>query len=280
MKRTTNNQMMCKGDMEHGRGNGIGARRFNLIIVAGILLGLTLFALPTIIIDPYFHYHKPMENLEYPLSGRMERYLNDGIVKHFEYNALITGSSMTENFKTSELNDIFQVNAIKVPYSGATYKEIKENIERAVIANENLEMIIWGVDGYRLIQEKDTMRYDSEFYPDYLYNNCIFDDVKYILNKSILLGDTLAVINFTKEGGRTTTFDAYANWMKSYDFGKDEIIKNYQRKEKVDRIQISKEDYETIRGNLEQNITKLVAENPSIEFYLFFPHIAYIIGTA
>lgn len=60
-------------------------------------------------VDPFIHYHKPLTNAYfYPLDN--QRSQNDGILKHFEYNALITGTSMTENFKTSELDELFGVN--------------------------------------------------------------------------------------------------------------------------------------------------------------------------
>ena len=74
-----------------------------------------------VVVDPYFHYHKPIEGLQYSLQN--ERYQNNGIVKHFEYDAIITGSSMTECFKTSKMDEIFGVKSIKVPYSGGSYKE-------------------------------------------------------------------------------------------------------------------------------------------------------------
>ena len=57
------------------------------------------------IVDPYFHYHKPLAGLEYAIYD--ERYQNDGIVKHFDYDAILTGTSMTENFKTSEFDALF-----------------------------------------------------------------------------------------------------------------------------------------------------------------------------
>ena len=89
-----------------------------IILSAVILLccigGLTAF------VDPYFHYHAPLSFLEYPLNN--QRYQNDGIVRNFDYDAIITGTSMTENFKTTEFDNLFNVNSIKVPFSGATYK--------------------------------------------------------------------------------------------------------------------------------------------------------------
>ena len=90
-------------------------------------------------IDPYFHFHKPDTN-QYYYKIDDQRNQNDGISKHFEYNALLTGTSMIENFKTTEFDEIFGVDSIKVPYSGGTYKEINDNrllISFSKTANNN-----------------------------------------------------------------------------------------------------------------------------------------------
>ena len=66
-------------------------------------------------IDPFFHFHKPYTDVYY-YNLNNQRSQNDGICKHFDYDALITGTSLTENFKTSEFDKIFGVNSVKVPY--------------------------------------------------------------------------------------------------------------------------------------------------------------------
>lgn len=33
-----------------------------------------------VIVDPFFHYHAPLESMEYPLVRDFERYQNDGIL--------------------------------------------------------------------------------------------------------------------------------------------------------------------------------------------------------
>lgn len=55
-----------------------------------VLVGVCLAGIAglTAVVDPFFHYHKPLECLSYPLNN--ERYQNDGIVKHFDYDAVIT----------------------------------------------------------------------------------------------------------------------------------------------------------------------------------------------
>ena len=70
-------------------------------------------------VDPFFHYHAPhTDRFFYPIDN--QRSQNDGILRHFDYDAVITGSSMIVNFKTSELDELFGTHAVKVPATGAT----------------------------------------------------------------------------------------------------------------------------------------------------------------
>ncbi len=100
-------------------------------------------------VDPFFHYHKPnIEKYYYTIDN--QRSQNDGIIKRFEYNMLISGTSMTENFKTTEADEIWKeedARSVKVPYSGGSYKEINDNLQSALEHNANLSMIIRGLDG-------------------------------------------------------------------------------------------------------------------------------------
>lgn len=87
-----------------------------------IVIVFILFASVTIYIDPFFHYHKPLREYHYPINN--ERYQNDGITRNFEYESIITGTSMTQNFKKSEADKIFGSNFIKVPFSGETVRKL------------------------------------------------------------------------------------------------------------------------------------------------------------
>lgn len=49
-----------------------------------------------------YHYHAPLEDFAYLLDRNNERYQNYGILSHFSYDTIITGTSLTENFKSSE----------------------------------------------------------------------------------------------------------------------------------------------------------------------------------
>lgn len=245
-------------------------KNFNQWIVLTVLLtviSFCLFASITIYIDPFFHYHAPLDKYSYPIND--ERYQNDGITKHFEYDSIITGTSMSENFKTSEADKLFNANFIKVPFSGATYKEINDALERAYNAKSSIKNVIRCLDYSLLIDDKDRYRLDT--YPTYLYNQNIFDDVNYVLNKSVLFTNSLNVMRYTSEGQETTSFDTYANWMQSHTFGADTVLGSYSLPEKASSERILSEEEKTIVfENIRQNVTELAAKHPETTFYYFF----------
>lgn len=217
----------------------------------------------TVVIDPYFHFHKPLDTLSYRIYN--ERYQNDGIVKHFEYDGLITGTSMTQNFKTSELDELFGTMSVKVPFSGGAYKEISENLCRALEANPDLKTVVWGLDYNRFYGDFNATRYDS--YPTYLYDDNPLNDVNYVFNKSVLFNDTLLnVLIYTKQGGNTTTFDEYNNWNSSFTFGSEAVLSKTTRPEKTDVLPYS----EFNSRNITENVISVVKAYPDTEFYLFW----------
>lgn len=237
-----------------------------LLVTLALLLALGAM---TAIIDPYFHYHAPLRSLSYWLND--QRYQNDGIMRHFPYEAVITGSSMTENFATTVFEREFGLPAVKVPFSGASYKEIAGNLVRGIGSNDRLSVVVWGLDYNRLMDEKDTMGYEESFYPSYLYDDRLLNDVMYVFNKTVFLTDTIRTISYTRSGLPTTSFDGYCCWIGLFEFGREAVLANYARPPKAQaETPFSEEDRINLEGNLRQNIISLAEANPQIEFYLFF----------
>ena len=223
----------------------------------------------TAVIDPCFHYHGPLTGVGYPLFD--QRYQNDGIISNFDYDAMIIGTSMTENFKTSELDAFFSVNSIKVSVSGATFKEIDNNLRKAVKENTNIKLVVRALDGYMLTTDKDSMRTDA-VYPEYLYDDNLLNDVSYLLNKSVLFQYTMKVLQRTIAGMETTSFDEYSQWTDEYPFGPEAVLKKYRCRPytgAMPRIDARKE--ETVRQNVLQNVVFLAKEHPEITFYYYYP---------
>ena len=251
-------------------------RRRPMLWLAGyfllVFVALGLIATKTIYVDPFFHYHKPRTN-EYFYILKNQRSQNNGIIKWFDYTGLITGTSMTENFKTSEAEALWGGTFIKVPFSGGSNKEINDNIEVALRYNPNLSIVIRGLDLTRFMDEKDAMRTDLGKYPTYLYDDDIFNDVQYVFNRDVFFSRVYPMIKAKNDpdfAAGITTFDQYSNWMSKYQFGKNTLFPDGITAEEVwEPIHITEAEAKTTRENIEQNIVSLAYKYPNVVFNCF-----------
>lgn len=251
----------------------INSKRWVLIYFILVIGALTTAAILVIRIDPFFHYHQPNTDIYYYTLDN-QRSQNDGISRHFDYDALITGSSMAENFKTSEMDEIFGTNSIKVCYSGGTYKEVNDNLIVALECNPNLKIVVRGLDMIYLIREKDAMRDDLGEYPTYLYDDDIFNDIKYILNRNVLFDRVAPIIRTHYTNTGITSFDEYSNWMKWYEgqFGINTVCPDgIVFCSAGEPSHLTDDEKRIIIENVQQNITSLAEDHPDVTFYYFFP---------
>lgn len=242
-------------------------KKWNIFVLGSTFGILLLVALVTLVIDPYLHYHKPLEVLEYPLKD--ERYINDGIARNYEYEAMITGTSMAQNFKASQMEEFWQVPTIKTAYSGATFHELNESIGRAISYNPKLRYVLCSLDGSRINHDAYSDSYEG--YPEYLYDKNPLNDVNYLLNKEVI-PKTIAVVNYTRAGNQTTTMDAYGSWSQYKVFGKDAVEATVVPKQAAaEVVSFTAEDEARVRENVTENYLETGLENPGVTFYFYLP---------
>lgn len=241
-------------------------KTYSRIVLGGTVAVLVCVVLFMIIVDPMFNYHKPFNGLTYVLNN--ERYQNAGIYRNFEYNAVITGTSMTENFLASEFDELFQVQSVKVPFYGATYKEIDSQLRLGFENNDNIKIVLRGLDLGHLIEDKDEMKYGGR--PTFLYNNTILDDAPYLLNK-MRVEEAVNNVILTYKGVESTSFDEYAVW-RGKKYGKEAVFETWNNAPRV-LCPVTQNCENIVKNNVTQNILETVQNNPDTMFYLFWtPH--------
>lgn len=223
------------------------------------------------VVDPFFHYHKPLSGLFYHIL--YERNQNDGIVRYFDYDAIVTGTSMAERFKASELDALFGVKSVKVPFSGATYKEINDNLKVALKHHPETKLIVRPLDQYMFGEDKDKLREDLGVYPDYLYDSNPLNDAPYTLNKEVLCNLAAVSILDCLGGapGGWTDFDLYPRIERTV-LGKEYVLMGHTGFHQCPQTQsLTEDDRARIFANVEQNVLALAREYPDTKFYYFFP---------
>jgi hypothetical protein len=223
-------------------------------------------------VDPFFHYRAPRDYFYYRLYD--QRSQNDGITRRFDYDAIITGTSMMENCKASVFDGLFGTNSIKVTYAGATYKEIDDNLRVSYESGHDVKVVFRALDYSLLLKDKDEMRLDMGDYPVYLTNKNPFDDVKYLLNRDVIINYTLPVLGrfaLGREGGHTS-FDEYSYTADGSTYDRDEVLSQIPPfADPVEVFAPTEEESQMLAANIEQNVVSLAREHPETTFIYFFP---------
>lgn len=228
-----------------------------LIILAGIA-GFVVW------VDPYFHYHAPLDGMAYVMEE--EQYMNDGITKNFSYDAVITGSSITEYFSVEKMNELFDVNAVRLTFKGEGYKRVSENLDVALECNPNLRLVIRGLDTMQYIYDPEYMGYRT--YPEYLYDDNIWNDVNYVLNGEIFVNKAVKQMIRTMKNESSQSFDFYV----PDDPGDADMVRRNHKRDNREHMNQDKEIlFERFMRNLEEHVLKSVKAHPEVEFYFFFP---------
>lgn len=223
-----------------------------------------------VLIDPFFHYHKPWFGLS-AIQWKKEYQVN-GALDHLDYDALLVGSSVVSNIDNNMLDRAYGCESIKAIASGATTDTLYYYINRAY-SSHKLDYIFYGID-YNVLNKE--FNYDStQDQVLYMRNNNPFDDVKYIFNEDVLFQYIPDMIIQSKKGyddGLAYNFARYSN------FGAQETIDFYCNEygEWVSKgVVIPEIRYDdNVSVNVEINvghIEELIRNHPDTEFIFFFP---------
>ena len=154
-------------------------------LIISILITATLTAGIVFIFDPFFHYHKPIRPLKAVLT--QAEYQVIGTLRTFDYDSLIAGSSMAENYNNKWFDDTFGCTAIKAVKPGANTSDLVYLLE-AAYEEKKIKNVFYTLD-ISAITTSIREHYVNEGMPLYLYNKNPFDDVKYIFNKHVIFED-------------------------------------------------------------------------------------------
>lgn len=244
-------------------------RKYFFKIIIGLSVALAAMAGIIVFIDPFYHYHKPLKKISY-VSGA-DVYVNDGKLKHFDYDTLTIGTSMAMNFHKQKVDDIFECNSLNVFYLGEGFKVIHEGLETALSTHPDLKTVIRTVDPIWFTSDVNWKGRES--YPEYLYDKNPFNDVYYIYNIDVWKNNVIPSIAASIKNGFRGNIeeDGFGNDELT---GKENVLKLYTRPKK-DLKEVTKEETDEffgyLRQNLETNVLTIIREHPDVEFYLFIP---------
>lgn len=249
-------------------------KKWSLFLILSFVLSLFLIGTTVYVVDPFFHFHAPVGNLSYKLDNG--QYMNDGITKNFDYDAIITGTSMTSYMSTEEFDSLFGTNSIRLTFLGEGFRRIDENLQVGLETHPNVDIVLRSIDPIWFISDKDHLGYDE--YPDYLYDNNLFNDVHYLFNKDIFKSDVLPEIKRTLSGVPAVTFDQGIdiNLVVDRTLPPDNTYKRPDKNDKIVTEEETAEFFYILEESIQANYIDTIEANPDTTFYLFIaPYSIY-----
>lgn len=240
-------------------------KRYLISVIVATIVMLLMFAGLVIVVDPFAQYHQPLPGFQTVYSRGTQSYVNPGLAKNYDYNSVVVGSSVSENFYASDFDKAFGGKTIKLPYAGGTTMTYS-NILETVFREKDIDTVYYSLDYFALCMDATTPRYDM---PMDLYDANPFNDVEYVLNKDIL-SYILSVIKANKNG-TVVPLDAAYNWEHEHEFSQDRVLKFYDRPEIVTENQEPLDSqYKAVEAGL-SNVSKIIEAHPETNFILFYP---------
>lgn len=226
-----------------------------LLVLGGFVFG----------IDPFNHYRADDDLTK--IIHHQTYYQNIGIAAHAKYDTLITGSSMTQNFRANWFDEKMACKAIRLPFEGGILSDYTTLIDTAIANNSDLKYIYFGLDNY-IITADSKLNDENNRIPEYLADDNPLTDIKYLLNKDVIF--TYMRTFFGNKVRSDYNFYEMQVWENpNIDFSKETVLNNYQRPDKGTEQSIYL--YEESANNVAQTLCERIKNNPDISFIFFAP---------
>ena len=221
-----------------------------LCLLLAIVLLLSTVAF---IVDPFMQFR--VKDNTYMLNGR---YVCSGLIRNYDYNTLILGSSMIQNFNMDQFRQDLGVAPLHIGLGGLTITEMCDLLTLAYDAQK--------ADSYYVCIDLMvfTNNLEQKHLPQHLMNRDLLSTLRYLLSYEVWFGflpidiafmtlDQLG-INLPTKFAYSRSIDNLENWQLDYPvWGEKTVLDNY----KNNQYSVSYVDSENLYQTAIANIDKL-----------------------
>lgn len=218
-------------------------------------------------VDPFFQYHKPLAWFPYLVDNQVNQ--NPGLAKHMDYDGILIGSSMTASFNTDWFEELMGMKTQKLSYNGSYPKDLSNIMQLVFDAKgDQVKAVYMAVDQSTFSADPEETKFPVT---DYLYDDNVFNDVPYLLNKDVLLDYILRPLADRKDASDWA--ELYKPWWTDEYYNKANVLMYYEAAEEKQEEEALAADYfkDAVEENLQKNILPYIEVHPETEFYIFYP---------
>lgn len=241
-------------------------KRWAVLSLSLLLSAAALIVGAVVLVDPFEIYHTALF-YQPGYASATQMYSNAGVAKHYRYDSVIIGSSVTENCTPSVYDAALGGRFVKLCMNGGTARDHAKMLEMA-FATHALRRVVYGVDLFSYSLYYTNQREQT---PDYLYDSAPLNDVSYWFNQSVLFSSIPDALSRLGAPDQDAARDAMYFWDPPELPGAEALA----AKARLDRPIPEQEDPARLVNfaaqNLEYNLLPFVRAHRETQFDLFFP---------
>lgn len=224
-------------------------------------------------IDPLHYYHIPRERYGYNTNQRLQY---PGLVKNFNYNTILLGTSRTEIIHNSSLSQLMGDQALNLSMEGSTITE-QSLLAALAISTGKAKRVLWEMNYPLSFFMGDSFEDDYEYFPEYLYEPGIETLFRYLISWTTFT-DALKALN----GNRPQDLDSMHDWENQYEFSESRVMEAFSANIKYWNPEFRKSCVKRMLTPVQLNdlfaksVLALVQANPQVQFDLFLPPNTYL----
>lgn len=229
-----------------------------------VLIGLVFFAALVVVVDPFFHYHEPILGMKAVLTDK--EYQCIGTLKNFDYDSVIVGSSVCENYNNHWFDDKFGVKSVKAVRSYGATADLTYFLDVAY-QEHDIKYVFYNIDPGALAGEP-YVTFEETGCPMYLYDDNPINDIQYLLNKDVIFKKIPYMISKSFIG-QYDEGESY-NWAQWKYFSEHDMLAQYMRNPNIEETKAADYYIEQCDANIAL-IEEIVKAHPETDFIFFYP---------
>lgn len=235
-------------------------------LIAGLLVVMMGIAY---LVDPFLYYR--VGDHKYWLNSR---YVTKGLLEHEEYDTVIIGSSMVQNFRIQSFRDKLGYEPVKATIGAMNLTEMKM-VHQIALEQPQTKRIILNLDLAEFTNEDQSV-----VFPDYQYDDNPWNDYRYLLGYETwmrflpidLVTDAMyhMGIPMPEKLEQKTNVDYLADWSDDVIFGEEQAWQYYDALPKIPSGSDSEEIFQTMVANF-RALAEEIQFPEKIEYTIILP---------
>ena len=249
--------------------------RFILGTLAIVTFTLAAIALMNWKVDPFQQYRlAPADQARFPRA--LQRYINPGLARNADYDLVLTGSSLMENYDLPEVNRLCNAKSINLATSAMAGFEQRKILEVA-LRHRAPRRVVMTLDFNSFAPPIDSSLPEiADPLPLYLYDENTLNDFRYLIGGPVTMR-SLSILHGVRIGNFSTNFNRAWSWDHEVTFSRARVLKDIDSTNINRRFKQGPRTRERMHANFDANIAALIEQHPGTEFSLVFPPYSIVV---